>query len=429
MPQNKRIVITGMGLNSPLGDNKEDFYNNLMAGKSGIRKMSSMDTSAVRCKIGGDLGNYDFKQKLCDLQEKLPENISQKLRKILKISPFPTKITTLAGIDAFLDSNLKDGDFNPAKMCAILGGHNFNAHYLYKNICQFQEEPEFISPLMGICCYDSDLIACLAEILGIHGPMYTVGGTCTSSGLALRSAINEIKFNDYDLALVGGGCLDYSPIAYQALIMLGAISYVTFNDSPERASRPYDTAREGFVPSHGSGMLIIEELEHALKRNARIYAEILAVETSNDANHLSNPSIEGQSKLMQKTVSKACLKPENIDYINAHATSTPLGDIIEIQSINKVFANHAKDIKINATKSMIGHTGWTAHSVELIASILQMQHNSLHPSINIDNLDSEVNLDVCANQKIENHEITYILKNSFGFGGINCCSILKKWKN
>lgn len=429
MSQIKRIVITGMGINTPLGDKQEEFYNNLLNGNSGIGKMKSLDTSAIRCKIGGDLGGYDFNLRLNELKNKLPEKVFKKLKKLLKTSPFPTKITILAGLDAFLDSKLDYDNFENNNACAILGGHNFNDHYLFDNFCQFQKEPEFIDPLAGICFYDSDLIACLAEILSIHGPMYTIGGTCTSSGLALRSAINEIKFNDYDLALVGGGCLDYSPLGYQSLIMIGAISYVSFNDSPEKASRPYDTAREGFVPSHGSGMLIVENLEHAQKRGAKIHAEILAVETSNDANHLSNPSVEGQKNLMTRTLNKAGLKPQDIDYINAHATSTPLGDIVEIESIKEVFGNHANKLKINATKSLIGHTGWTAHSVELIAAILQMQNSCLHPSINIDNLDPEVDLDVCANKKLENYPIKHILKNSFGFGGINCCSIVKKWED
>jgi len=427
--QKKRIVITGMGVNTPLGDNSVDFYNNLIAGKSGIKLMKRTDTSRIRCKIGGDLGDYDFSGKLDKLKAILPQDIFVRLKKIFKIAPFPTKMTMLAAVDAYIDAGLVGIDFDRERMCAVLGGHNFNDYYFAENVRQFQEEPEYINPLMGICAFDSDLIASIADTLGVYGPMYTVGGTCTSAGLAMKNAINEIRYNDCDLAIVGGGCLDYSPVGYQALIMIGAISYVSFNDEPEQASRPYDTKREGFVPSHGTGMFVIEDLEHALNRNAEIHAEILAVESNNDANHLSNPSLEGQSRLMKKTLSKAGLKPEDINYINAHATSTLLGDTIEIQSIKNVFGKHAENIKINASKSMIGHTGWTAHSVELIAAILQMQNSCLHPSINIDELDPDIDLDVCANKKVENYEINYILKNSFGFGGINCCSITKKWKN
>ena len=424
----KRIVITGIGINAPLGDNPQDFFNNLMAGKSGIVKIKSCDTSNIACKVGGDLGDYDFEKKLSNLKSTIPQDVFKRLKKIYKTAAFGTKLTLFPAIDAYNDARLFDSNIDAERICVILGGHNFNDHYIMQNICQFQEEPEYVAPLMGICAFDSDMVSSVAEILKIYGPIYTVGGTCTSAGIALKNGINEINYNDCDIAIVGGGCIDYSPVGYQALIMINAISYLSFNDAPEKASRPYDLRREGFVPSHGSGILIIEELEHALKRNAKIYAEVLAVELNNDANHLSNPSTEGQTRLIKRALKKANLSPEQIDYVNAHATSTLLGDKTEIQSIKNVFGDHAKKLKINATKSMTGHTGWTAHSVELIAAILQMQNSCLHPSINIEQIDPEIDLDVCANKKVEEYEINHILKNSFGFGGLNCCSIIKKWR-
>jgi 3-oxoacyl-(acyl-carrier-protein) synthase len=428
----KRIVITGMGINCPLGDTPEEFYRNLIQGKSGLSLMKSIDTSRIRCKIGGDLGDYNFKNKLENIKTKIPDKVFKRMRKIFKTAPFATKMTMLVAVDAYLDAGLftnnLDKKLDKDRICTIIGGHNFNDNYIVKNINQFREEPEYIDGLMGICFFDSDMAACIAESLKIFGPMYTVGGTCTSAGLALRSGIKEILSDECDIAIVGGGCIDYSSVGYQALILVNAISHQNFNDTPEKSCRPYDTAREGFVPSHGSGMLIIEDLEHAQKRGARVYAEILAVESSNDGNHLPNPSITGQTKTMEKTLKKAGVKPEQIDYINAHATSTPMGDRIEIQSIKEVFGEHINNIKINATKSMIGHTGWTSHSVELIAGIMQMNNSCLHPSINIDNLDPEIDIDVCANKKVENYNVDYLLKNSFGFGGINCCSIIKKWQ-
>ena len=428
MSQKKRIVITGMGVNTPLGDNINDYYNNLIAGKSGIKKMESLDTSMIRCKIGGDLGDYDIKAKMESLKDKLPEDVFKRMRKIIKTAPFSTKITILTAIDAYLDAGLLNAKIDKERMAAIVGGHNFHDNYIVKNVIQFQEEPEYIDGLMGICVFDSDVVASVSEVLEIYGPMYIVGGTCTSSGIAIKNAINEINYNDCDIAIVGGGLLDYSNVGYQALTLVSAISYVNFNDEPEKSSRPYDMRREGFVPSHGSGMLIIEDLEHAKKRGAKIYAEILAVESNNDANHLSNPSVEGQSRLIKRVLNKAGIKPEQIDYINAHATSTPLGDRIELQSIKSVFGDHAKNLKVNAPKSMLGHTGWTCHTVELIGAIMQMNNSTLHPSINIEEIDPECEgLDVCANKKIENYEVNYLLKNSFGFGGINCCSVIKKW--
>ncbi len=428
MTPKKRIVITGMGINTPLGDNIDDYYKNLINGKSAISLMKSIDTSMIRCKIGGDLGGYDIKAKLEILKNKVPEDIYKRLRKIIKTAPFSTKITLLAAIDAYIDAGLLNSKINKERMCAIIGGHNFHDNYIIKNANQFLKEPEYIDGLMGICVFDSDVVASISETLEIYGPMYIIGGTCTSSGLAIKSAITEINYNDCDIALVGGGLLDYSNVGYQALILVSAISYVSFNDHPEKSSRPYDMKREGFVPTHGSGILIVEELNHALKRGAKIYAEILAVESNNDANHLSNPSVEGQTRLIKRVLDKAGLKPEQIDYVNAHATSTPLGDRIELQSIKNVFGEHAKKLKINAPKSMLGHTGWACHAIELIGAIMQMNNSTLHPSINIEEIDPECEgLDVCANKKVENYNINYLLKNSFGFGGINCCSVIKKW--
>ncbi len=429
MDLKKRIVITGMGIVSPIGDTLEEFYKNLINGKSGIKIMTSIDTSRIRSKIGGDLGDYDIKGKLEEFKGKLPEEMLKKMKKIMKTAPFSTKLTLIAAAKAYIDSGINNENVDKKRMASIIGGHNFHDNYIVKNAKQFFDEPEYIDGLMGICVFDSDVVASICESFEILGPMYIVGGTCTSSGLAMKHGIAEINYNDCDVAMIGGGLLDYSALGYQALILVSAISYASFNDEPEKSSRPYDMRREGFVPSHGSGILIIEDLEHAQKRGAKIYAEILAVESNNDANHLSNPSVEGQVRLIKRVLEKAKIKPEDIDYINAHATSTPLGDKIEIRSIKEVFGEHAKKLKINATKSMIGHTGWTCHSVELIAAIMQMNHSTLHPSINIDEIDPECEgLDVCANKKVENYPIKYILKNSFGFGGINCCSVIKKWE-
>jgi 3-oxoacyl-(acyl-carrier-protein) synthase len=335
----------------------------------------------------------------------------------------------LTVVQAYIDGGLFDlQGLDSTRVSALLGGHNFNSNYIYDNFKQFQEEPEYIHGMMGICVYDTDLITSAAEVCGILGPVYSVGGTCTSSTVGMMHGLREIRSGENDISVVTGGVLDYSPLDLQALILVSAISYKSFNDAPEKSSRPYDTAREGFVPSHGGGVLIFEELEHARRRDAKIYAEVLEVECNSDGNHLSNPSTEGQSRLMKRVLTKSHVKPEQIDYVNAHATSTPLGDRVEIASIKNVFGDHVRKLKVNATKSMLGHAGWSAGAVESIAAILQMNNNKVHPSINIDNLDPEVDIDVCAN-KAQDLEINYVMKNSFGFGGLNACAIFKKFSD
>src|SRR5215471_3333172 len=255
--------------------------------------------------------------------------------------------------------------------------------------------------LLALTGLDTDHAGSVSEALGIRGPIYTMGAACASGNTSLRAAIDEIRYHDMDMALVTGAVLDFSPVELHAMCLMGAITFQSFNDDPEKASRPWDTRREGFVPAHGGAALLVESLTSAKKRGAKIYAEILGIEANSDANHLPQPSEEGQFRLMKRVLDKCSVAPESIDYINAHATSTPLGDVAEIRSIKRVFGDHAYRLKLNATKSMLGHTCWSAPIVETIAAILQMNAGKLHPSINIDELDPEVDVDVCRGHVVE----------------------------
>jgi 3-oxoacyl-(acyl-carrier-protein) synthase len=243
----------------------------------------------------------------------------------------------------------------------------------------------------------------------------------------MRCAIDEIRHHDNKVAMVVGPALDFSPVDLHAMALMGAIGFQSFNDEPTRASRPYDSRREGFIPAHGAAAIVLEDMEFAQARGARIHAEALGVEARSDGNHLPNPSAEGQAATMRAALSSAGVAPEQIGFVSAHATSTPLGDVVEIRSIRDVFAGHAKELKINAPKSMLGHTCWSAPVVEAVAAILQMKAGRVHGSINIDDMDPEVDLDVCADGS-QDHAFEYMMNNSFGFGGINCVSIFKRYE-
>jgi 3-oxoacyl-(acyl-carrier-protein) synthase len=232
------------------------------------------------------------------------------------------------------------------------------------------------------------------------------------------------------VVVLSGSPLDFSVMGLHAMALMGAISFESFNDRPAAASRPYDEAREGFVPSHGAGTLILEELGHARARGARIYAEVLGCSALSDGSHLPAPSPEGQTRTLERLFRRTGVAPSEVDFICAHATSTPQGDISELTAIKNVFGSHALDhdrLKVNAPKSMLGHTCWSAPVVETIAGLLQMRGGKLHPSINIDELDEAVDVDVCANVAVE-HRVDLMLKNSFGFGGINCCALYRRWE-
>ena len=423
----KRVAITGMAVNTRLGDTLEGFYKNLLAGQSGLTNWQSVDASSIYSKVGGDLIAYDIKGKMKALGEKVPADMYKRMRKILRKAPFSTSLSVLVAVDAMLHAGLIDYDeLDPTRMALIVGGHNLNKLYQHNNYKQFQEEPDYIDSMAAFLSLDTDHAGSVGEVLGVTGPIYTMGGACASSNIGLRNAVDEVLYHDNDVAIVVGAALEFAPMDLHAMALMGAISFQNFHDTPEKASRPYDTIREGFIPSHGAAVLIIETVEHAKRRGAEIHAEVLGVSAMSDANHLPSPSIDGQSRTMARVLRRTGIPAEEIDFLSAHATSTPLGDITELRSIKKAFGKHAYNLKINAPKSMLGHTCWSAPAVETVAAVMQMKGGWLHPSINIDNLDPEVDLDVCANKKVE-HQINYMLKNSFGFGGINCCSLLKRY--
>ena len=423
----KRIVVTGMSINTPIGDNLDAFLNNLLAGKSAITNWKTLDSSRIYSKVGGDLGEYDIQAKIESYKGRIPEEVYDRMHKFAGKFPFSISISLQIAVEAFLDSGyineIKDGN----NIATVVAGHNLNQKYTFENHDVFNDEPEFVDGLFALYGLDTHHVGSVTDVLQLHGPAYTVGGACASGNVALRCAVDEIQLHDVNVAAVVAPMLDYSQLDMQGMAIMGAISYKSFNDTPEKASRPYDTKREGFIPSHGAAALILEDLDHALARGAKIYAEILGVESSSDGCHLPQPSQVGQARLMKRLLKNAGVKPEEVDYINAHATSTPLGDLTELRSIKDVFGEHCKKLKINAPKSMLGHTCWSAATVETVAAILQMNKGELHPSINIDNLDPEVDIDVCRNEK-KKHDVNILLKNSFGFGGINSISLIKKYK-
>ena len=427
MSTTKRIVITGMAINTPLGDTLEGYLEGLLAGRSALSGWKAIDTTRIYSKVGADLSEYRVDAKVAAFEGRVPADIYRRLRKLVAKSPWSTRLTMLLSLEGYLDAGLVASGPDPTRMAAIVAGHNINFNHQYLNRLQFVEEPDYMDSMLALNGLDTDHAGCVSELLGVKGPIYTVGAACASANTALRCAVDEIRYHDVDVALVAGAVLDFSPIELHAMAIMGAIAIQSFNEEPEKASRPYDVRREGFVPAHGGGVLVVESLDSALRRDARIYAEVVGVEANSDANHLPQPSEEGQSRLMCKLLSSCGVRPEQIDYINAHATSTPVGDVTEIRSIKRVFGEHARRLKINATKSMLGHTCWAAPVVETIASVLQMNAGRLHPSINIDQLEPEVDLDVCAGHPV-NHEVRYLMKNSFGFGGINCVSILKRYE-
>lgn len=419
----RRVAVTGMSVNTPLGDTLDGFYASLLAGRSAISRWRFFSDERVYSKVGADLSDYDARAKLDALLPRVPEARRVHLQRLFRPAPFSTRLSLLVALEAWLDAGL-GFDEDPDQTAVIVGGHNLNEHYLIRQHDVFRDEPDWMDPQVALLDLDTDHAGTVSEALGLRGPMYTMGGACASANLGLRAAVDEIRHHGLDRVVLTGPCLDFSPIGLHAMALLGAITFASFNDEPARASRPWDTRREGFVPAHGAATLVLEDLDLARARGARVYAEVLGVVATADGSHQPAPSTDGQARTIRRLLAETGVAPEEIDFVCAHATSTPLGDVSEIRAIHKVFGAHAQRLKINAPKSMLGHTCWSAPAVETVAAILQMRGGRLHPSINIDALDPEVDLDVCANRAVDLRP-RHVLKNSFGFGGINCCALLR----
>jgi 3-oxoacyl-(acyl-carrier-protein) synthase len=423
----RRVVITGMSINTPLGDTLDGFVEALIAGRSAITRWKTIAADRIYSKVGGDLSDYDITGKVEQLRAHTPDVIHKRLRKLVPRSPWSTRLTMLTAVDAWLDAGFDRAPPACESVATVVGGHNLNQGHQYGQRLQFAEEPDYMDSLLALNGLDTDHAGCVSEILQTRGPLFTVGAACASGNVALRCAVDEVLHHGSDVALVVGAILDFSPLELHAMALMGAISFQSFNDSPVQASRPYDVRREGFVPAHGGGALVLETLGRAQERGARIYAEVVGVEANSDGSHLPQPSEDGQARLMHAVLARCDVAPSQIDFISAHATSTHLGDLTELRSIRRVFGDHAYSLKINAPKSMLGHTCWAAPIVETVAAVLQMRAGTLHPSINIDELDPEVDLDVCRDRPVA-WPVRYLMKNSFGFGGINCVSILRNWE-
>ncbi len=419
----RRVVCTSMAVVSPLGDTPETFLDGLMAGRSAITQWRFFDDARVYSKVGGDLSGYDADAACKRLCERVPDEIGARLRKIFRGAPMSTRLSLLCAVDAWARGGLPwlAGE-DAFRTAVIVGGHNLAEHYLIGNFRQFQEEPDWIDAHAALLTLDTDHAGSVSEVLGTRGAQYTVGGACASSNVALRCAADEIRHHGHDRVIVVGPTFEFSPMGLHAMALMGAITFQGFNDAPAKASRPYDRDREGFVPSHGTAVLVLEALDVAQARGADIAGELLAVVATSDGNHLPNPSTDGQARTIARTLQQAGVAPQEVDFVCAHATSTPLGDVSELRAIRTAFGAHAERLKINAPKSMLGHTCWSAPAVETVAALGQMRRGRLHPSINIDTLDPAVDLDVCADGPVD-HEVRVLLKNSFGFGGTNCCAL------
>jgi 3-oxoacyl-[acyl-carrier-protein] synthase II len=413
--QLKRVVVTGLGALTPIGNNIEEYWQGLISGKSGAAPITYYDTEKHKTKFACEVKNFN-------IEEYIDRKEARRLDKFAQYA-------IVASDEAIKDSNLDLEKINKYKVGVIWGAgigglETFQDEVLYyaKGDGTPKFNPFFIPKMIA------DIApAHISMRNGFMGPNYTTVSACASSANALIDAFNYIRLGMCDVVVSGGSEAAVTIAGMGGFNSMHALS--TRNESPESASRPFDATRDGFVLGEGAGALVLEEYEHAKARGAKIYCEIGGGGMSSDAYHLTAPHPEGIGVIavMKNCLDDAGMKPEDIDHINTHGTSTPLGDVAELKAISAVFGTHAKNININSTKSMTGHLLGAAGAIESIASILAMKHGIIPPTINHttvdENIDPSLNLTLNVAQK---RDIKVAMSNTFGFGGHNACVLFKK---
>ncbi len=415
----KRVVVTGLGAITPLGNTVSEFWDGLMQGKSGAGPITYFDTTLFKTHFACEVKGFDVNQYL-DRKE---------ARKMDLYTQYAVAVAKQAVEDSSLDLEKEDLNRIGVIFGSGIGGiHAFEAEigYYYQHLEQGPKFNPFFIPKMI-----SDIAAGqISIIFGFHGPNYSVASACATSSNAIADAFNLIRLDKANIIVTGGAEAAISAGGVGGFNAMHAIS--TRNDSPETASRPFSASRDGFVMGEGSGCLILEELEHAKARGAKIYAEVIGEGMSADAYHLtaSHPEGLGAKLVMQNAIEDAGIKPEDVDYINVHGTSTPVGDISEVRAIKEVFGEHAYKLNISSTKSMTGHMLGAAGAAEAIACIMAIQNGVVPPTINHEEDDKDENIDYNLNftfNKPQKRDINVALSNTFGFGGHNACLLFRKY--
>ncbi|GAB6088272.1 beta-ketoacyl-ACP synthase II [Alkaliphilus crotonatoxidans] len=409
----RRVVVTGIGCVTPIGTGKEEFWSSLLAGKSGIDYITRFDTVDYPTKIAAEIKDFN------------PEDYIDK-KELKKMDRF-TQLAVAASRMAMEDANLKLESLEAERFGVILGTGIGGIGTFEEQYQRLQEKgPKRISPFFIPMLISNIGAGYVSMSLGAKGPNTTVVTACASSTNAIGEAFKVIERGAAEVMVTGGMEASITPLSIAGFCSMKAMS--TNNDDPKGASRPFDLNRDGFVMGEGAGILILEELEHALKRGATIYAEVAGYGMSADAYHITAPSPEGEgaARSMQEALKDAGISPEAIDYINAHGTSTPYNDLFETLAIKGVFQEHAYQLSVSSTKSMTGHLLGAAGSIEAIACIKAIEQGIIPPTINLNDPDPQCDLDYVPNQP-KKRAVNYALSNSLGFGGHNATIIMKKY--
>jgi 3-oxoacyl-[acyl-carrier-protein] synthase II len=411
----RRVVITGLGVVTPMGHTIADFWNNLLAGQCGIDKITQFDATAYDCQIAAEVKNFD------------PAPAFPSPKEIRRTDRF-TQFGVSAGHRALLDSGLDLTKVDTDEVGCFIGSGIGGLHTTEEqhNVL-LQKGPGRLSPFMIPMLILNMASGMFSMYFKLRGPNLATCSACATSNHAIGEAWRTIKMGDAKVMFAGGAEATVVPLGIGGFCAMKALS--TRNDEPKRSSRPFDAQRDGFVMGEGAGVVVLEELEHAKARGARIYCELSGYGNTADANHITAPAPhgEGAARCMKMALRSARLKPEDISYINAHGTSTPVGDVAETDAVKTVFGDHARKLAVSSTKGATGHMLGAAGAVELAVCAMAIQNDIVPPTINLENPDPACDLDYVPNTARQ-MKVEAAVNNSFGFGGHNATTIAKKFR-
>jgi 3-oxoacyl-[acyl-carrier-protein] synthase II len=410
----RRVVVTGLGCVSPVGNTIAENWSNLLAGQSGIDLITKFDASSFSCKIAGEVKGFR-------IGDYLPEKEARHMDTFIHYG-------LAAACQAVADSGLKTGDALSEDEAVRVGcviGSGIGGLPLIENTHEelTKRGARRITPFFVPGSIINMIAGHVSMKFGFKGPNIAIVTACTTGLHCIGDAGRMIEYGDADVMIAGGSEATVSPLGIGGFAAMRALS--TRNDDPKTASRPWDKDRDGFVLGEGAGMMVLEEYEHAKSRGARIYAELAGFGMSADAGHITAPNMDGPRRAMLGALRNAGLNVDTVDYLNAHGTSTPLGDINETNAIKAAFGSHAQSLMISSTKSMTGHLLGGAGGIESVFTVLALHHQKIPPTINIFNQDAECDLDFCANTA-RDARIDVAVKNNFGFGGTNGTLVFKR---
>jgi 3-oxoacyl-[acyl-carrier-protein] synthase II len=406
----RRVVVTGLGVVSPVGIGVKTAWDNIIAGKSGISQITKFDASAFSSTIAGEVKDFNAEDFITAKDARRMDTFIQ--------------YGLAAAIEAVKDSGIVATEENAERIGVSIGSGIGGMQLIEDTDILYQASgPRKISPFFIPGTIINMISGNLSIIFGFKGPNVAIVTACTTGTHSIGDASRMIEYGDADVMIAGGAEAAITRLSVGGFAASRALS--TRNDDPATASRPWDKDRDGFVIGEGAGVLVLEEYEHAKKRGAKIYAELTGYGMSADAYHMTAPNMDGPRRSMRNAMNNAGINPDQVQFVNAHGTSTPLGDANETNAIKAAFGDHAYNLVVNSTKSMTGHLLGGAGGLESVFTVLSIHHQVSPPTINIFNQDPECDLDFCANTA-RDMKIEYALKNNFGFGGTNGSLVFKK---